>query len=149
MENESESDAMSVFGPISPREGQKSDFFSPSSTLRFLYQARQPLSRSESSPDRDWQKNAMLSIFQDGAISVGESSGLPCLPLASLFLTSLDMVSLSHHEIKWMHCLKVTGPSFIFCIPFCTVHNLQENTLPCGCLHLGPNLPMTLNRHLK
>ncbi|KAL5363808.1 fungal-specific transcription factor domain-containing protein [Aspergillus floccosus] len=65
---------MGVLGSISHREGQRSDFFGPSSTLRFLSQARPAMSRGGPSPECDWQKNAMLGIFQDEAISVGECS---------------------------------------------------------------------------
>lgn len=93
-EDESRIDAMGVFGSIGRGERQGSDFFGPSSTLRFLSQARRALSRSQHSPDRDRQKDAMLGFFQDEAISVGGSSGSPT------FTTSKTVSDFSGHQLS-------------------------------------------------
>jgi hypothetical protein len=93
-DDESGMDAMGVFGSISHRKRQGSDFFGPSSTLSFLSQARRAMQRSENSPDCDRQRNAMLGFFQDEAISVGESSHSPS------FTASRPGFSLSEHRLS-------------------------------------------------
>lgn len=69
-------DAMGVFGSIGDREGQRPDFYGPSSTLRFLSHARRAMSQSTSTAgaERAQQRNELLGLFQDEGISVAGSS---------------------------------------------------------------------------